>query len=176
MASLASGLRGERNSGLLLCRETPCSSSTRLPFWVSGNVGADMVAGRPVWASSCGRPPPGPLQPPREPEGALSPASLRGPRPPVVWSGRGSGRPVSPPGSREKRRPCTPGPQGPARTARPGAGVLGQRGSPGMPSSFSFPDGSAQPGRWPVSSDRALLTQENETEHYRGGARSGLEN
>lgn len=43
-----------------------------------------MVAGEPVWAASA----PGPLQPPREPQGALSPASLRAARPPIAGSGQ----------------------------------------------------------------------------------------
>ena len=51
---------------------------------MSGTVGADVVAGGPVWAVSA----PGPLQPLCEPQGALSPASLRAARPPIVGSGQ----------------------------------------------------------------------------------------
>ena len=44
------GAPGEQMSRLLLYRETPSPSSPRLPFRVSGTVGADVVAGGPVWA------------------------------------------------------------------------------------------------------------------------------
>lgn len=78
------GAPGEQMSRLLLYRETPSPSSPRLPFRVSGTVGADVVAGGPVWAVSA----PGPLQPPHEPQGALSPSSLRAAHPPIVESGQ----------------------------------------------------------------------------------------
>ena len=144
------GALGEQMSRLLLCRETPSLLSPRLPFRVSRTVGADVVAGGPVWAASAQA-----LCSPRvSPKGPFLPLAFGLHALPSCGPGR---RPASPAGSREKGRVPRSRPAGSlsSRSGRPGtarfSGVLG---------SFSFLGGSALPGRQPVTSDRVLLTQE----------------
>lgn len=98
LSSTDSGLQGEQTL------PDPPRRPPLSPFWVSGTVGADMVAGEPVWATFAPRP----SAAPREPQALLPPAFEL--HPPIAVRA-GSPRPLQAHGRRAGSR--APGLQGP---------------------------------------------------------------